>query len=297
MNLKIAMQSSSVLHFTHEIGVQKSLAFLDVCVSRTRDGTLTTSVHIKSTYNGECMNYLSLAPEQYKSGVIKTFLHRAYKISHDWIAFNAEINRIKQVLVNNNYPQNLVENQVNKFLSYKLSHHKPPEKLNNIQLFYRNQMTSKYKQDEAQLKKIIYDNVKPVQPNSRLQLNIYYTSRKLANLFIKNNSNKTQSPSNCVYCYTCNEDGCKPSLSYIGYTTCTLVERMRNHAQTGSIQKHANEVHNRKLTTNNIIDCTSVIEAHNNKQDLILAEALLIKDENPLLNSQKEGQTRILHIF
>ena len=72
---------------------------------------------------------------------------------------------------------------------------------------------------------------------------------------------------------------------------------MRNHAQTGSIQKHANEVHNKKLTTNNIIDCTSVIEAHNNKQDLILAEALLIKDENPLLNSQKEGQTRILHIF
>ena len=72
---------------------------------------------------------------------------------------------------------------------------------------------------------------------------------------------------------------------------------MRNHAQVGSIQKHNKEIHNKKSTTKELITKTVVIEKHHNKQDLVLAEALLIKSERPLLNSQREGETRVLHVF
>ena len=67
-----------------------------------------------------------------------------------------------------------------------------------IKLFYRNQMTSCYKQTEKELQKIIRDNIKPSENTSNIKLRIYYKNRKLKNLFIKNNPNKPKDPFNVV---------------------------------------------------------------------------------------------------
>lgn len=88
------MENFSVLKFTYELEKRKKLSFLDVLLERKND-TLQTSVHIKETNSGECMNYNSVAPEKYKLGVLKTFLNRAYSISSSWEVFNIEIERIK----------------------------------------------------------------------------------------------------------------------------------------------------------------------------------------------------------
>ena len=151
-----------------------------------------------------------------------------------------------------------------------------------IKIYYRNQFTNQYKQEEKQLKQIINSNVKPASKSNSVKLLVNYRSRKLSNLFIRNNPHKEPSPSYVVYRYTCEKEGCQPAQSYIGYTTSTLVERMRNHTQHGSILNHNNTIHNHKPTTQELVDNTKVIRKFATKQELLIAEALLIKEEAPL---------------
>ena len=66
------------------------------------------------------MNYNSICPIRYKEGVVKTFLHRAYSISSDWAAFHNEVKRIKQVLVNNNFPFSMIDKITSNFINTKM---------------------------------------------------------------------------------------------------------------------------------------------------------------------------------
>ena len=59
------MQDSSILNFTCELGVCKSISFIDMDIKKAR-GHPKTSVHIKETNRGECMNYRSVAPKNIK---------------------------------------------------------------------------------------------------------------------------------------------------------------------------------------------------------------------------------------
>ena len=65
-----------------------------------------------------------------------------------------------------------------------------------------------------------------------VKLNIYYKSRKVKHLFIRNNSNKPDQPFNVVYQYTCNQGECTTSQStYIGHTRTTIKERFKSNTQ------------------------------------------------------------------
>ena len=99
-----------------------------------------------------------------------------------------------------------------------------------------------------------------------------------------------------VYQYTCSKAGCHSSNQnqYIGYTTGTLKERMIQHQ---SIKKHHSNLHKSKIGYKDILKDIKILCKKNNKQELVLAEALLIKEMKPYLNSQEEGSTRILQVF
>ena len=75
----------------------------------------------KSTNTNECLNFESLCPERYKTSVIINFLNRAYSICSSWELFNTEINRIKQILINNNFPNYVVDRNIAKFLNNKMN--------------------------------------------------------------------------------------------------------------------------------------------------------------------------------
>lgn len=296
--IKHKFEEFSVLKFTYELESKKSLNFLDVKVIRTNSG-LETTVFIKSTNTGECINFSSVAPERYKVGVIKSFLHRAYNTCSNWDNLHVEIKRIKQVLTNNNFPMKIIEQEIKKFLDRKINNNNTTVNSNiennNITLYYNNQMTSQYKHEEKQIKKIIFDNVRPIN-NSKITIHIYYKSKKLSNLFIKNNP-RERVKAKLVYQYTCNSPECQPQQTYIGYTECTLIDRVRNHTQNGAIFNHHLEKHNSRISTSEILDNTKVLNYSNVKQDLLILEALHIKQKNPTLNGQREGETRILKVF
>ena len=167
-----------------------------------------------------------------------------------------------------------------------------------VNFFYKSQMHSRYKQEEDTLRKYINKHVKPLA-NVRMKLLIYYKNRTVANLFVRNNPHR-QSPeqrSHVVYRYTCKAEECHPSEIYIGQTTTSLKQRMTTHAQNGSIKNHNHDKHQRRLRASEILLDVDVLHSAHDRQELVLAEALLIKKLQPTINSQREGEVRVLSIF
>ena len=296
--IKDKFEADSVLKFTFETEKNNQLPFLDTIVRRF-DFKFKTSVYVKSTNAGDCINYSSICPERYKTGVIKTLLHRGYHISSDWDSFHEEIIRIKQLLTNNNFPMKTIDNEVNKFLD-KIFRPQEPTATNKIE-FFQGQMYSNYKVEEKQLQTIIDKNVKPVDENSHINLRIYYKNKKLHNLFIKNkprSNNDTSDRHHVVYLYQCNQAGCNAKHTYIGYTTCTVGERFRSHTQTGSIKKHLVEAHGiTRIPKRDLLETTKVLKTCNSVGHMRMTESMLIKELKPTLNSQEEGCDLLLKIF
>ena len=75
-------EQNSVLKFTVEFEKYQQLAFLD-CLIKKLDSSFKTSVFIKDTNAGDCLNFKSICPDRYKTGVVKTLLHRAHVVSSD----------------------------------------------------------------------------------------------------------------------------------------------------------------------------------------------------------------------
>jgi hypothetical protein len=294
-SLKTYFEAHSVLSFTYEIETRKTLPFLDVNLRRT--GTsLDIAVHTKATNSEECLNFQSLCPMKYKISVLRTLLHRAHAITSSWDNFDAEVRRIRKLLVNNGFPIELLDENIKKFLHNKFTNAVKPAAKKEITLMYRNQFTSNFKQDEQNLRRAISKNVVTVDPTKEVQLLIYYQNRKLNSLLIRNKAHKSNVDARVVYQYECKEVGCN-SIRYIGYTTCSLTKRFYMHVQSGAIRSHNKDIHNFKPLTRQLLQNTQVLFRGQNRNDLAIAEALLIKRERPALNQQDEGFVRVLKLF
>ena len=69
------------------------------------------------------------------------------------------------------------------------------------------------------------------------------------------------------------------------------------HLQQGSIKEHFIETHQRKITRTEIVDNTNIRYIEHDTHRLKKLEALIIKFENPSINNQDTGNTRILSLF
>ena len=78
--IKQNFESESVLTLTHEVEKDNQLAFHDFLVTTLAKG-FGTSVKVKNTKSGTCLNYKSTCPDSYKLGVINIYLHKAYHVS------------------------------------------------------------------------------------------------------------------------------------------------------------------------------------------------------------------------
>ena len=153
-------------------------------------------------------------------------------------------------------------------------------------------MTSHYKMDEKRLNSIISEHLEVIDKTKKIKLVVYYKTRKLKNLLIKNNPSKPilTEEHHVVYQYTCKEDRCSSIDSrYIGYTTTTLKSRMVQHK---SIKSYLNKEHQRSIGYKKILNNIKVIFRSPFVTDLLIAEALLIKKHKPSINQQEEGSFR-----
>jgi len=299
--IKHVFESNSVLTFTYEIEKNKQLQFLDTAVNRA-DSSFSTSVHIKSTNFGSCLNYRSICPDRYKVGVINTLLHRGYCISENWSIFHIEVERIKQLLTNNNFPMTVIDTTINKFIDSKINKF-PNTNVSGtkIQLFYRSQMHSAYKSEEKRLQQIISKSIVPARKEDTINLRIYYKCKKVHNLLITNRPITPRSVPerhHVVYQYNCSQVGCNSNSTYIGYTTCSLADRFRNHSYNGSIRRHLIDHHSvQRVQAVNLLNNVKVLKSCTDIRELYMTEAVLIKELKPNLNAQDEGCDRLLKIF
>ena len=296
---KEEMEKNSVLKFTFEKSVNQELNFLDVHVNGS-SGTYVTSVFTKPTNIGAYLNAKSECPQKYKTATIRALIHRAYKISSTWKLFDSQIKKLKQALINNGYSNTLfdetLKNYLNKILNFnnsctpKISH----------KLYYKNQYSNAYKVDERVLKNIINNNVKCNRPNEKVNLIIYYKSRKTTSLIMKNdltssNDNEMQN-TNLVYQYKCSIGECElqKKQNYIGMTCTTLSRRLTMHLVAGAPKLHTEVTHKCKLTRDMLVNGTKIIYKDNNFHKIAIMESLLIKKYEPEINRQDTGRSRTL---
>ena len=78
-------------------------------------------------------------------------------MSSDGYIFFHEVQRIKQLLTNNNFPIQVIEKTIENFLNDKLAYKNESGNLNaeqdlpNIKLYFESQMTTNYKAEEKKL--------------------------------------------------------------------------------------------------------------------------------------------------
>ena len=300
IDLQNTFQNNSVLQFTYELNIANKLPFLDVLIDNTT-GSFKTTVYRKPTDEGHCLNANSECVKRYKDSVIFSYINRAYKITQSWQDFHIELDRIKQLLINNNYSNRDVDVHIHKFLDKKMQPEVEQNKLKPINVYYENQMHNNYKIEERTIKKIVNDNITCKNPQEKLNLIFYYKNLKSHNLVMRNNPDpppKTLQQTNVVYEYSCriceNQHG--KAAQYVGMTQTSLSRRITYHLSSGSIKDHIMQDHQAIIDRKTLEENTKVIEKANNRQTLAIKEAIIIQTNNPMINRQFHKFDNILKL-
>ena len=149
------LKSNSVLNFTHEIINSDSFNFLDVSLKLRPDRSFDTLVYIKPTNKGLYANYSSHVPDQYKHSVVSSLVNRALKVCSNPESRNAELSRLTQTLVNNGYPQYLID----RIISAKIRQREANQATSRVQPATINQSIEFYSElhNVSNLKMILED--------------------------------------------------------------------------------------------------------------------------------------------
>ena len=326
MRLKEALKDNSVLDFTHEYNTNNKLAFLDVMMGISNNNEFIRSVHTKPTKTPDCIRFECDAPLKYKSGVLHTLLNRAWKICSSREYFIEETDRIKKLLINNGFPNSMCDQTTKKFIDRKTANNnydndpdnnttlaqgaeqqsstrqreaRNNESTTSVKLFYRSQYHGNYKFDETAIRKILNRHVFEI--SVKLDLSIYYKSKKVSDLIKKNNLSSVKLPdgerSHIIYEFRCNEGGCQPlNNTYIGMTHCTLKERLTGHRYQGSIFEHFRLAHSQSPNVNNLLKQTKILYSPDDQRYLAIFEALHIKKLKPTLNRDYDFRCLKLNI-
>ena len=189
----------------------------------------------------------------------------------------------------------MVKEEIDEVIRHCMNHYVVQEEerdtSQDIHLYYKNHMSSSYKADEKSLKKIVQNNVKPVEPTAELKLIIYYKTRSTSSLIIKNNCLPPTSPLqdvSLVYKFTCKYGDCshRPSL-YIGSTITTLSKRITAHLQDGAIKRHYLAKHNTSVSRKYIEENITALHKEKYVTRLRMAESVYINSIKPTINIQQ----------
>lgn len=229
-----------------------------------------------------------------------TMLHRGYKISSNEEHFQHEVNRLKQIFTNNNYPMKIINQSITKFHKKikDKSNQEPPR--TKIKIYYENQMNEQYKKDEKIMKNIITQNVK-TNNDEDLEFIIYYKNTKTRNLLMQNNLAKLPDKlltSWSVYKFSCYYEDCELlNPSYIGQTRNTIRTRLQQHCRDGAIKDHLQRYHRSETDIQCLETHTVPIKQFNDLRRLKIYEALLILHQRPDMNRQKDNFVNPLKLY
>ena len=289
--LRQHLQDMSGLRFTVEESNNGTMPFLDVLVKQ-QETTYSTSVYVKASNQGHCLNGDSECPQRYKDSTIGAYIRRALTHCSTWTQVHQEIDRASQVLSNNGFGNNDIQRVTKKIIDnwYKdNSENQQGQEI--IKVFYRSLFSSAHEEDERIMKKIFKKNIKAVNPTTRIQLVIYYKSKKTSHLLLRNSPPHQEQDalqrSHVIYRYSCKRGNCAAlPTTYIGMTTMKLADRLKSHKYAGAPKNHMRHEHHENITKEHLEGNTEVLASCNDKKRLQILEALYIKEIKPTLNVQ-----------
>ena len=103
------------IKFTYETEDSNNFSFLDVKITR-QNKRFVTSIFRKATFSGVFTNNDSFISDSYKIGLVDTFLLRFFEICSSMENFHIEVELLKSIFKCNNYPVNVMDQCVKKFL-------------------------------------------------------------------------------------------------------------------------------------------------------------------------------------
>ncbi|XP_076064990.1 uncharacterized protein LOC143039026 [Oratosquilla oratoria] len=155
-----AFANNSCLNFTSEHHADDSLPFLDISV-KPDVNRFTTTVYVKSTNKGRCLNADVVCPAAYNKSVIHSYVKRAFTHCSTWPLLHQELQRLQQVLVDNVFINKGVQEVIRKKKMESYLNHDTvlPKKRPTVILNYRPFMSTAYRTDERILRFIATDRV------------------------------------------------------------------------------------------------------------------------------------------
>ena len=107
-------------------GTNGKLPFLDLCLCRKADGSITTSVHRKATHANQYLSFDSHHPMAHKASTVRTLMSRASALSSNGVERVAEEKRIVDALKENGYPLSLIHRYSGSRTSRPVKDHQRP---------------------------------------------------------------------------------------------------------------------------------------------------------------------------
>ena len=113
--LSFLNQQNKKIEFTMEKEKKEQLPFLDTVVNR-RTNTFTTNIYHKPTFTGVYLNWTSLTSRKYTISLIYCLCNRIWKLCQDKDVRELELKKPKCILVKNEYPEKVIEKEIEKFI-------------------------------------------------------------------------------------------------------------------------------------------------------------------------------------
>ena len=104
------------LKFTSEAENDHSFSFLDIKIT-CHNQQFEISVYRKPTFSGLLTHYVSYWDETYRKSLIDFLLFCCFSICSDYTLFHLEVENLREILNNNNYPSGIIEQSIRSFLN------------------------------------------------------------------------------------------------------------------------------------------------------------------------------------
>ena len=272
------------IKFTVEYEASDSIAFLDILIKRINQGFFT-SIFRKKTFTGVLLNWNSLTARKYKIGLIHCLLDRIWKICTNYDLVSIEIQKIKEILIKNDYPIHIVDLEILAFINKKYASDKKKLKDDNIKfvclvLPYINDKVVDFGKNLSRL-------VEDYFVNTKLRV-IFESPSEIGKFFPYKDKPPLELQSGLVYRLNCQD--C--DSFYIGKTSRHLKTRMNEHKagkgegdNISSAYKHCQEFSHR-IDYDNV----QILDRSSDYKKILIKEMLYIEKFKPDLNKQLHSQ-------
>ena len=215
------------IQFTLEEEENRTLPFLDLLIRRTYDNKLVTKVYRKATHTQKYIHWRSNHSRECKIGVMKTLIHRAYRLCDLVEDLKEELDLLRDVFISNGYPVKIVEKTIYQW--------KPEDKNGNENLEEQEEFSKLYIPfiaglSERMQKYLKKEGLKLVFSKGRT---LYNDLCKLKNLM------PMEQKSDVVYRFECKTCG----LTYIGETCQTFQARRGQHQRDVRLREKKNAIY------------------------------------------------------